>query len=108
MSNQHNYPLIGQAFLGVKILGASASLSGTDSGKAFVNTPATGSITITLPKAAPGDRFIFVETVAHNMVITPLSVDTIRGSSMGTATTLNGLGQKLLLTCVTPLFWELF
>lgn len=108
MSNQHNYPLIGQAFLGTRILSANTTLTGTDSGKAFVNTKATGSITITLPKASPGDRFIFVETVAQNMVITPRSVDTIRGSSIGVATTLNGLGQKLLLTCVTPLFWELF
>lgn len=108
MSNQHNFPLLGQAFLGIKILSANASLIGTDSGKAFVNTSASGSITITLPKAAPGDRFIFVETTAQNMVIQPKSVDTIRGSAMGAATTLSGLGQKLLLTCVTPLFWELF
>ncbi len=107
MSNQHNYPLIGQTFLGVKILGASASLIGTDSGKAFVNTPATGAITITLPKAAPGLRYSFVETVAQNMVIQPQSIDTIRGNALGVATTLNGLGQNLLLTCVTPLFWEL-
>ena len=107
MSNQHNFPLLGQAFLGTKILSANAALSGTDSGKAFVNTSATGSITITLPKASPGDRFIFVETAAHNMVITPRSVDTIRGNAMGVATTLSGLGQKLQLTCVAPLFWEL-
>ena len=108
MSNQHNYPLIGQAFLGTKILGASASLSGTDSGKAFVNTGAAAPITITLPKAAPGDRFIFVETTAQNMVIQPRSIDTIRGSALGVATTLSSLGSSLLLTCVTPLFWELF
>lgn len=108
MSNQHNYPLIGQAFLGTKILGASASLSGTDSGKAFVNTGAAGSITITLPQAAPGLRYIFVETTAQNMVITPQTTDTIRGSSIGVATTLSSLGGALLLTCVTPLFWELF
>lgn len=108
MSNQHNYPLIGQAFLGTKILGASASLTGTDSGKAFVNTPAIAAITIFLPKAAPGLRYIFVETSANNMIITPQSVDTIRGSALGAATTLAALGAKLLLTCVTPLFWELF
>lgn len=108
MANQHNYPLLGQIFLGTKILSANASLSGTDSGKAFVNTRATGAITITLPKAVPGLRYVFVETSAHNMVITPQSIDTISGSALGVATTLSGLRQFLLLTCVTPLFWELF
>jgi hypothetical protein len=108
MSNQHNFPLIGQAQLGNKILSASTTLSGTDSGKAFVNTPAPGTITITLPKAAIGTRYIFVETSAHNMVIQPQAADAIRGSSAGVATTLSSLGSKLLLTCVTPGFWELF
>lgn len=108
MANQHNFPLIGQAQLGNKILSASTTLSGTDSGKAFVNTPASGSITVTLPKASIGSRFIFVETSAHNIVVQPQSVDTIRGSSIGVATTLSSLGSKLLLSCVTPGFWELF
>jgi len=108
VSNQHNFPLIGQAFLGTKILSASVSLSGTDSGKAFVNTAATASITITLPKAAPGRVFRFVEIAAHNMVIQPQSTDTIRGNGAGAATTLAGVGTNLLLTCVTPGFWELF
>lgn len=108
MANQHNFPLIGQAQLGNKILSASTTLGGTDSGKAFVNTPASGSITVTLPKASIGSRFIFVETSAHNIVVQPQSVDTIRGSSIGVATTLSSLGSKLLLSCVTPGFWELF
>jgi len=108
MSNQHNFPLIGQAQLGNKILSASTTLSGTDSGKAFVNTTAAGSITISLPKATIGSRFIFVETVAHNMVITPIATDAIRGSTVGVATTLSSLGANLKLSCVTPGFWELF
>jgi hypothetical protein len=108
MSNAHNYPLLGQAFLTSVPLSANASLSGTDSGKAFVNTPATAAITITLPKAVPGRRFIFVETSAHNMVIQPQAVDTIRGSGLGAATTLAALGTNLLLTCVVNGFWELF
>lgn len=108
MSNQHNFPLLGQAFIGNKILSASAHLSGTDSGKAFVNTQATAGITVSLPKAAPGLRFIFVETVAHNMVISPVSTDAFRGSAAGATKTLSGLGQNFLITCVIPGFWELF
>lgn len=107
MANQHNFPLLGQVFLGTKILSASIALTGTDSGKAFVNTQASGAITVSLPKAVPGLRFVFVETVAQNMTIQPTSIDTIRGSSLGAPTALAGIGQKLLLTCVTPLFWEL-
>lgn len=108
MSNQHNYPLIGQAQLGNKIFSANGTLTSADSGKAFVNTPATGGITISLPKATVGTRYIFVETSAHNMTIQPIATDTIRGSSVGVATVLSSLGSKLLLTCVTPGFWELF
>lgn len=108
MANQHNFPLIGQAFLGTQALSANHAITGVDSGKAFHNLPATGSITISLPKATPGTRFKFLEASAHNMVITPIASDTIRGSAMGASTTLSGLGQFLEITCVVTGFWELF
>lgn len=87
---------------------ATTIISGTDSGKAFVNTGATGSQTYNLPKAVPGLRYVFVETTAQNMIITPISTDAFRGSGAGVSKTLNGLGQNFLITCVIVGFWELF
>lgn len=109
MSVEHRYPLLQQGFIKPSIhTNASTSIAGTDSGKAFANTGATGSVTFLLPKAAPGLRFIFVETTAQNIVITPKAADAFRGSSTGASKTLSGLGQNLLITCITPNFWELF
>lgn len=109
MAVEHRYPLLQQGFLKSAInTKASLSISGVDSGKAFVNTGAAGSTTYLLPKAAVGLTYRFVETTAQNMVIQPISTDAIRGSSVGVPTTLSSLGAKLLLTCVTPGFWELF
>ncbi len=107
MSNSHNYPLIGQAFLGVKPFSANGTITAADSGKAFTNDSAAGAITISLPKATPGTRFIFVETSAHNMTIQPIATDAIRGSGAGVATILSSLGSNLKLTCVITGFWEL-
>src|SRR5476651_542166 len=108
MSVEHRYPLLQQGFLQSRInTTASLTITGTDSGKAFGKTGATGSTTYLLPKAAVGLRYIFVETTAQNMVITPISTDAIRGSATGVSTTLAALGAKLLLSCVTPGFWEL-
>lgn len=107
MANQHNFPLIGQAFLGTKILSASATLAGTDSGKGFSNASAPGSITVTLPQAKPGYQFQFLEVVAHNIVVTPQSTDNIRGLSAGTAVTLSAVGALLYLECINAGTWEI-
>lgn len=107
MANQHNYPLIGQAFIGSKILSANFTLTGTDSGKGFTNASATGSITITLPKSAPGLIYQFLVVAAQPIVVQPLAVDTIRGSTLGTAVTMtNTVGNFLYLECLTTGFWE--
>lgn len=107
MANQHNFPIIGQAFLGATPLSANATITAVSTGKAFHNLPATGAITVLLPLATTGTRFIFLEASAHNMTITPISTDAIRGSGAGVSTVLSGLGQHLLLTCVVPGFWEI-
>lgn len=106
MANQHNFPLIGQAFLGTKILSASIILSGTDSGKCFSNAQATTNITVTLPQAKPGYTFQFLEVAAHNIVVTPQPTDNIRALSAGTAFTLNTVGELLSLECVNAGTWE--
>lgn len=107
MSNQHNYPLLGQAFIGAKILSANFTLTGTDSGKGFSNASAAGAITLNLPKAVPGLMYQFVEVAAQNMVIQPVTGDTIRGNAVSTAETLAAVGSFLYLECITPLFWEI-
>lgn len=109
MSVEHRYPLLQQGLIKPSIhTNASTSITGTDSGKAFLNTGASASVTFLLPKAAPGLTFKFVETTAQNVVITPKSADAFRGLSAGVSKTLTGLGQNLAITCVTPNFWELF
>lgn len=109
MAVEHRYPLLQQGFLKPAVnTKAVLQISGTDSGKAFINTGASGSTTYDLPKAAPGLVYRFVETTAQNMVIQPISTDAIRGSSAGVPTTLSSLGAKLLLTCVIVGSWELF
>lgn len=109
MAIEHRYPLLQQGFLKSAInTKASLTITATDSGKAYVNTGATGSTTYHLPKAVPGLRYIFVETTAQNMVITPIATDAFRGSGAGASHSLTGLGQNFLITCVTVGFWELF
>lgn len=107
MSNQHNYPLLGQAFIGAKILNANFTLTGTDSGKGFVNTGATGAITISLPKAAPGLTYQFLVQAAQTITISPIATDTIRRLAAGVVFVLPAVpGTLLYLECVTPGFWE--
>lgn len=109
MSIEHRYPLLQQGFIKVSASSAAThAITGTDSGKIFINTGATGSITYTLPKAAPGLSYRFVESTAHNIVITPVSTDAFRGTSAGVSKTLSGLGQNFLITCAVVGFWELF
>jgi hypothetical protein len=106
LSNQHGYPLLGQAFIGSKTLSANFSLSGTDSGKAFTNAPATGAITITLPLSKPGLVY-YVKVVANqNIVIQPRSVDAIQGSAAGVSITLSGVGTDAEFVCYTPGIWD--
>jgi len=106
MANSHNYPLIGQAFIGSKTLSASFSLSGTDSGKAFTNAPATGSITITLPLSRPGLVYYVKVVAAQNIVIQPQTADAIQGSAAGASITLSGVGTTAEFVCYTPGIWD--
>ena len=107
MANNHNQTLINQPFIGNKILSASLTLTGMDSGKAFVNTSATGTTTISLPKAIPGLTYQFLVQAAFTMNIQPKAVDSIRGSGAGVLLALSGVGSTLTLECMTPGIWEI-
>lgn len=108
MAIEHRYPLLQQGLLGSKILGASATLTGTDSGKAYTNASATGSITVNLPSATAGRVFQFLVVAAQTMVIHPTSVDSIRGTGAGVSKTLAGTpGTLLYLECIVAGTWEI-
>ena len=112
-------PTYKQPLIIPKALTKSVVLTGTDSGSAYTNKYATGSITITLPSATPppgaisvnqagrGLSYQFLCVAAQNMVIQPLAGDAIRGSSAGVATTLAAVGKLLWLICLTPGYWEI-
>lgn len=100
--------MIGQAFIGSKILSANFTLTGTDSGKGFVNTTATGPITISLPKAAPGLIYQFLVVAAQTITVQPIATDAIRGSAAGVPAVITGVGTLLILECLTPGFWEIY
>lgn len=107
MSNQHNYPLLGQAFIGSKVLSANFTLTGTDSGKGFTNASAAGAITINLPKAAPGLIYYFLVVATQTMTLQPVAADVIRGNAAGVALVLGATaGTMVTLVCVTAGFWE--
>jgi hypothetical protein len=106
MSNQHGYPLLGQAFIGSKTLSANFSLTGTDSGKAFTNAPATGVITITLPLSKPGLVYYVKVVSANNIIVQPQAADAIQGSTAGTPIALSGVGTAAEFVCYTPGIWD--
>jgi hypothetical protein len=107
------HPLLKQAFITPKPVTQNQTLTGTDSGKAFVNTNATTAVTLTLPKASvglsvvtSGLTFQFLVAAAHNIIITPKVGDTIRGLAVSASLTLNTVGQLVQLECITAGFWE--
>jgi hypothetical protein len=106
MSVDHRYSLLQQYQTNVHITTQPYTLIGTDSGRAFTNTGALASTTITLPKAAPSLTYVFLGNAASPLVVQPKVTDTIRGSSVGVATSLTA-GVVLTLLCITPGFWEI-
>lgn len=83
-------------------------MTGTDSGKAYTNASATGSITVNLPSATAGRVFQFLVVTAQTMVIHPTSVDSIRGTGAGVSKTLAGTpGTLLYLECIVAGTWEI-
>jgi hypothetical protein len=103
-----------QAFSTPKAVTANKTLTGTDSGTAWTNTNATGSITFTLPKAAVGLTSVvsgltyqFLVNAAHNIVITPKTGDTIRGLAAGGSLTLSTVGQVVQLEQIASGFWDI-
>lgn len=85
---------------------ASFAILGLDSGVAFTNDSATGAITGTLPKAAPGLEYRFFVSSAHTFTVAPQSIDTIRGHAINTPISNGSVGSLLRLVCIIPLFWE--
>jgi len=106
--------ILKQPFWTPKAVTASQVLTGTDSGTAWTNTNATGSITFTLPKAAVGLTSVvsgltyqFLVNAAHNIVITPKTGDTIRGLAAGGSLTLSTVGQVVQLEQIASGFWDI-
>jgi len=94
---------------------ASYAVSGTDIGTAFNNAGATGNIVLTLPKAGnasktaaggPGLEFIFLVSSAHQITVTPITGDTIRGKSASASAVNSTVGSLLWLLCIVPGYWE--
>lgn len=89
-----------------KAFTAAHTLLGSDSGLIATNKGATGGVTITLPKAAPGLTYGAFVAAAQTFTITPQSIDTIRGKALGASVAYGTVGGYMKLTCVVPLFWE--
>jgi hypothetical protein len=107
-------PLLKQSFLTPKMVTASKTLTGTDSGTAWTNTNATADVTLTLPKAIVNSSHIgglqytfLVSNGAHNINVAPLAGDAIRGVAVGTPYQIpGGLGSVLTLVCLVSGYWE--
>jgi hypothetical protein len=101
-------------FTAPKVITKNKTLLGTDSGSAWVNTGATGNITITLPLATPphsgptqGLVYQFLVANAHTITVQPLTNDTIQGNAgPGVATVLTTQGTIYQIECIRPGFWE--
>jgi len=106
MANE-SYPLLKNAYWKGQSKTANYAIMGQDIQTAYNNLNATGAITLTLPKAAPGLYFKFLVAANHQITVTPkISTDTIRGKSAGASATNTTVGSFLSLICSTPGYWE--
>lgn len=89
---------------------ANATLSATDTGKAFTNTGAAGTVQITLPAPRPGLWFLFLVTAAQTFEILPaaggakINNGVTKISAAGTQVQI-GLAE---VVCIDGVNWQTF
>jgi hypothetical protein len=103
--------LNGRALLSVEAHTAGDTLTATESGSAHTNTGASGAVTLVLPAATAGLRFIFYVNAAQELRIDPNGTETISLPSTGVPgaagkyLTANAVGESVELACMVAGSW---
>lgn len=107
--------LNGRALYSVEAHTTDDTLLATETGTLHTNTGATGNVTLTLPAAATGLRFMFgVDSTAGNLIIKPAGSDKLGAAANGApGTTGAGLmsatkGNFIQFVCFMSAVWSPF
>lgn len=92
-----------------KAFTSNGALSGNDTYQASTNLGATGTVTVTLPKAQPGAGpfYFFVATGGKTLNAQPATGDAIRGKAANAAISSSTLASLLKVTCIVAGTWEI-
>jgi hypothetical protein len=92
-----------------KAFTANGKVSNNDAYQASTNLGATGTVTVTLPKATAGAGpfYFFIATGGKTMNVQPATGDAIRGKAVNTAISNSTLASLLKLTCIVAGTWEI-
>lgn len=87
---------------------ADGSVSNNDTYTCATNLGATGTVTVTLPQAKPGNGpfYFFVATGGKTLNAKPALGDNIRGKAVNTAIASSTLASFLKLQCIITGTWE--
>ena len=102
-------PALKSAQLGPKAFTASAKLRAIDAERVATNAGATGTITLTLPKAQPGfgPFYFFVATGGKTLTVAPATGDAIRGKAANATYSNSTLASLFKLICIVSGTWEI-
>jgi hypothetical protein len=92
-----------------KAFTANGSLSKNDTYTCCTNLGAAGTVTITLPQAAPGDGpfYFFVAAGTKTLSVKPALADAIRGKAANATISSSTLASFLKLQCIVAGTWEI-
>lgn len=102
----------GRGALGVEAHTANDTLTASESGTAHTNTGASGTITLVLPPATVGLRFVFAVGAAQQLRIDPNGTETISLPSTGVAgaagkyLVADAIGETVDLACLIAGSWQ--
>lgn len=104
--------LNGRGLLSVEAHVADDTLLATETGTVHTNTGAAGAVTLTLPAATVGLRFMFAVGAAQALQIDPAGTETISLPSNGVPgaagkhLTANAIGETVDLACIIAGNWS--
>ena len=104
--------LNGRAVMGVEAHTANDTLTTTENGTAHTNTGASGTITLALPAATVGLRFVFGVGAAQQLRIDPNGSETISLPSTGVPgaagkyLVADAIGETVELLCLVAGNWN--
>ena len=102
-------PTLKAAQVVAKAYTANGALRAIDANRAATNAGATGTVTVTLPKAQAGSGpfYFFVATGGKTLTVAPATGDAIRGKAANATYSNSTLASLFKLICIVSGTWEI-